>query len=45
MGTGQPLSIVAKLLSESDDISPAREEFMKGVAGSAFSGESAHNRT
>jgi hypothetical protein len=35
---------VAKLLSDDDDISPAREEFMKGVAGSAFAGESAYNR-
>ncbi|OJA12886.1 hypothetical protein AZE42_02903 [Rhizopogon vesiculosus] len=37
-GAGRPLSIVAKFLSEDEDISPAQEEFMKGVAISAFVG-------
>ncbi|KAG0708158.1 cytochrome P450 [Suillus ampliporus] len=37
MDTGRPSSIVAKFLSEGD-MSPAREEFMKGVALSGYAG-------
>ncbi|KAJ8593198.1 cytochrome P450 [Rhizopogon salebrosus TDB-379] len=37
MGAGRP-SIVAKFLSEEENISPTREEFMRGVAVTAFVG-------
>jgi len=44
LSVGRPSSIVAKFLSENEDISPAREEFMKGVAISAFIGESVRDQ-
>jgi len=37
-GAGRPLSIVAKFLNDDVDVTPAREEFMKGIAVSGFIG-------
>jgi len=44
MGGERPSSIVAKFLSEDGNRSPAQEEFMKGVAISAFTGELVDDR-
>lgn len=44
LSAGRPSSIVAKFFSDNEDTSPAREEFMKGVAISAFIGESVRNQ-